>query len=80
MAKVISHVIGGSPTEKEASSIGELKAQLGLSNYSAKLNKEPASDDQALEDGDLVTFAQQVKGASYTVVSKTPRTILRRKV
>jgi hypothetical protein len=80
MAKIIAHVLGGTPTEKEASTVAELKSQLQLANYSAKVNKEPVDDSYELEEGDLVTFAQQVKGARGSLVSRTAKTVLYRMV
>lgn len=62
MAKVIVKQIGGTPSEKEASTVGELKSQLGLTNHTATVNGQPATDEQELNDYEVVHFAQAVKG------------------
>lgn len=62
MAKVIVRVVGQNPREVEAGTVGELKRNLGLNNYTASINREPASDGDVLEDDDLVLLAPSVKG------------------
>ena len=62
MAKVIVKQIGGTPQEKEASTVGGLKTSLNLTNHTATVNGQPANDDQSLNDYDVVHFAQAVKG------------------
>lgn len=62
MAKVIVKLIGGTPQEKEASTVGDLKRSLSLSNHTATVNGEPADDSQELNDFELVHFVQAVKG------------------
>lgn len=62
MAKVIVRVVGQNPREVEAGTVGELKRNLGLNNYTASINREPASDGDGLEDDDLVLLAPSVKG------------------
>ena len=63
MAKVHTQVTGGSIQEKEATTVGELKSLLGLTNYTATVNGDPASDDYELEDFEFVSFALATKGA-----------------
>ncbi len=48
--------------EKEAATVGELKTQLGLTNYTASVNGDPVDDAYQLEDYEFVTLAQAVKG------------------
>lgn len=62
MAKVIVKVLGGSPQEKEADTVGELREGLSLENYTATVNGETADDETELEDNQLVFFAPSVKG------------------
>lgn len=62
MAKVIVRVVGQNPREVEASTVGEVKRTLGLNNYTASVNREPASDGDGLTDDDLVLLAPSVKG------------------
>lgn len=64
MAKVQVQVTGGSIQQKEADTVGGLKSQLNLTNYSAQVNGEPANDDQELSDFEFVTFTQAVKGGA----------------
>lgn len=63
MATVSVQAVGGRLQIKEAATVGELKAQLGLSSYSATINNEPAENNEALSDNDFVSLAPQVKGA-----------------
>lgn len=63
MAKVITQVTGGQKQELEASTIGEIKARLGATGYTANLNGNPADDTEAVHDYDFVTLAPAVKGA-----------------
>lgn len=63
MARVQVQVVGGSIVEKYASTIGELKAQLDLTNYQGSVNGEPEDDNYTLKDFEFVSFSQQVKGA-----------------
>lgn len=44
------------------STIGELKTELSLSNYSAAVNGSPQNDNFELSDAQLVTLAPSVKG------------------
>lgn len=62
MANVIVKVLGSSPKDADAETVGELKEELGLESYSASVNGSPADNDQELSDGQLVTFAPSVKG------------------
>ena len=48
--------------EYSVETIGELKTELGLENYSASVNGSSQDDSYALSDAQLVTFAPSVKG------------------
>lgn len=63
MAKVMVKVAGGQVQEKDYSSLGQLKAAMGLTNYTASVNGEPESDDYELEDYEVVNLSPSVKGA-----------------
>lgn len=62
MAEVFVKVTGGARKSEEADTIGELKEQLELENYTATVNGEEADDDHELEDDDIVALAKAVKG------------------
>lgn len=64
MAKnVVVQVLGGSKQVLDgATTVSDVKRQLGVDKYSASINGEPASDHQQLEDGDFVSLSQAVKG------------------
>lgn len=63
MGKVIAQMQGSSDMKAfEASTVGEVKAKMGADGYTAAVNGSPASDGDALNDGDIVTFAKAVKG------------------
>jgi len=65
MANVIVKILGQNDvSQKTASSVGSLKSDLGLENYSASVNGTPQTDDFTLSDNELVTFAQSVKGGN----------------
>ena len=49
-------------SEYSVETIGELKAELGLENYSASVNGSSQDDSFQLSDAQLVTFAPSVKG------------------
>lgn len=64
MAKVQAQVTGGAIIQKEANTVGELRVLMGLeSTYGASVNGEPEGSDYELSDYQMVTFAQQTKGA-----------------
>ena len=48
--------------ESSAGTVGELKLELDLNNYTATVNGEPASDSDSLSDDSVVNFTQAVKG------------------
>ena len=50
--------------ESTLSTVGEVKSSLDLSNYTATINGEPASDSDSLSGDDVVNFTQAVKGGS----------------
>lgn len=62
MAKVTVKTLGGTPMEKTAETVGELKRLLGFTNYTATVNKEAQDDSYRLEDDDYVVLTQNVKG------------------
>lgn len=62
MAKVVVKVLGGSLTEVEADTVGELKDDLDLGSHSASVNGSPADDSTELSDGQIVALAPSVKG------------------
>lgn len=62
MANVIAQVIGGTPQQVSAETVGDLKRQLGIPNYKAVVNGEAKSDDTPLVDGNFVTLSPNVKG------------------
>ena len=66
MAKVLitAKVVGGTAQSLTAETVSEVKQQLGVSNYQASINGEPAEDTDILSEGDYLTFAPAVKGAA----------------
>jgi molybdopterin converting factor small subunit len=62
MARVVVRTVGQSPVDVVATTVGDLKTQLGVKTHSASVNKEPAGDDYVLADDDYVTLAPNVKG------------------
>jgi len=62
MAKINTKVLGGELQERDADTVGELKAALGLSSHSAVVNGDPATDSTELSEEDFVLFAPSVKG------------------
>ena len=65
MALVKVKILGNSEIkEYSVDSIGELKEELGLSNYSANVNGTAQGNDFKLADAQLVTFAPSVKGGN----------------
>ncbi len=64
-SNVIVQVLGGSKKVIDnVNSIADIKAQLGVSGYTAQINMEPASDNEQVSDGDFVSLSQAVKGGS----------------
>lgn len=63
MAKVVVKVTGGTPTEIDACTVGDIKKKFSLLNHTASVNQEPAADDYRLNDDDYVSLAPAVKGA-----------------
>lgn len=63
MARVVVKILGQSDlTEATASTIGDLKSQLGLETHAASINGQPADNNSILSDDSLVTFSKAVKG------------------
>ena len=64
MAQVNAKVFGGSTKVLEASTVADLKEQMGLKNYTAKVNGEIVTDlEHELSDEDFVLFTENAKGA-----------------
>lgn len=66
---VIAQVLGGKKEVLDnVDSVAAVKSQLGqkigqdLTNYTASLNGEPASNTDSVSDGDFVSLSQAVKG------------------
>lgn len=72
MASVIVQRVGAEKQTCDAETIGDLKKQLGLSNYSAEVkcisegetSYSSQGDDFQLSDGDMVKLAQNTKGGN----------------
>lgn len=64
MANVIACVLGGTPRRLTASSVGDVKRQMGLSTpHAAVINGETQADAYSdLEDEDFISLSPQVKG------------------
>lgn len=64
---IVIAIVGGAPKKSVElageATVGKLRQQLEAGNKLASVNGDPAEDDQALADGDIVTFTEQVKGA-----------------
>ena len=63
MAKVQVQPVGGSITQREATTVSDLKRQMDLPTYQATVNGEPVDDNYDLEDYEFVSLAPKVKGA-----------------
>lgn len=61
MAKVNVQVAGGSIQQKEAATVGDIKAIMGAQGYVATVNGEPADDNYELEEYEFVALAKPVK-------------------
>lgn len=65
--KVFVQVIGGTPQEvslAQGATIASLKAvKTQFANYQASINGNPSSETDVLQDYDVVTFSEKVKGA-----------------
>ena len=65
MANVHVKTTGGNVKSMSASTIEELRKQLGLSGqYIARLNKEDAGDGDELHDDDFVVFAKNYEAGA----------------
>lgn len=62
MAQITVKVLGGELKELNASTIGEVKTKLNLTNVTATVNGCPEDDDYQLEDFEFVALAPAVKG------------------
>lgn len=64
---IIVQIAGGKKEVYDGlNTIADVRAKLNLtSTYAAALNGDPANDSSLLEDGDMVTLAQAVKGGCY---------------
>lgn len=69
--KVTVEVTGKDPqTINGVSTVGEVMTKLGVENYAATVNGEPADKSYELSDFEYVTLAPQVKGAYVTLAQK----------
>lgn len=62
---VIAQVVGG--TKKildDVETVGDVKKALGVTDYTANVNGDPADDGYELEDQDMVTMAKPAKGGA----------------
>lgn len=56
-------VAGGQVQEKDYANLGQLKAAMGLQNYTASVNGEPEGDEYELSEYEVVNLSPSVKGA-----------------
>lgn len=63
MAKVQTQVIGGQIKQLEVGTVGDVKAQLSATGYTATVNGQPVQDSYVLKDYEFVSLAPAVKGA-----------------
>ena len=61
MATVKIQVAGGNQQDKEATTVGEARTQVGADGYQASVNGEPADDNYQLRRHDFVSFSKPVK-------------------
>jgi len=60
---VIAKILGGERTIVDGvKTVNDLKIRLNASGYTAAVNGNPASDEHALSEGDIVTLSKAVKG------------------
>lgn len=64
MASVIASVIGGTPMRVDATTVGDLKNKLELTNYTAAVNGETEDDDFTLSAEDFVSLSKAAKGGA----------------
>ena len=65
MAKVYVKVTGGQVKEVEVSSVKDARNALGLdSNYTAVMNGQGTSDEDAVTADSMIVFSPKVKGGS----------------
>lgn len=69
MAQVQAQVIGGSIVQRTASTVGELKQQMGVPNHQGSVNGRPVDDSYSLRDYEFVSFSEKVKGADETAAN-----------
>ena len=62
MAKVQAQVTGGAIKQIEASTVKDVKTQLGVPGYTAQVNGDPQNDDYDLSDFEFVSLTEAVKG------------------
>lgn len=62
---IVTQVLGGQKKVLDnVHTVGDVKAQLGATNYVASINGETAKDSDTLQDGDFVSLSQAVKGGA----------------
>lgn len=60
---VIAQVLGGEKKVLDnVSTVRDAQTRLGAEGYTAAINGSPANVDEALDEGDIVTFSKAVKG------------------
>ena len=65
MAIVSVKILGNTEVKShDVETIAQLKAELGLADYKGSVNGDPQDDSFSLSSGDLVTFAESVKGGN----------------
>lgn len=62
MAQVTTRVVGGAVKNINATTVGDAKRQLGLTNHMASVNGVSVQDTHTLRDNDTIVFATQSKG------------------
>jgi sulfur carrier protein ThiS len=60
---VIAQVLGGEKKILDnVATVADVKKLMGAEGYTAAINGSPASDSEALSEGDIVTLSKAVKG------------------
>jgi hypothetical protein len=62
---VIGQVLGGSrQILDDVKTVGEVKAKMGATGYTAAINGNPAEDSAEVVEGNIVTLSKAVKGGT----------------
>lgn len=65
--KVTVQVLGSSASVldlDEVTTVADVKAEMGVPNYSATVNGDPVDDDEELQVYDFITLSPSVKGGN----------------